>query len=252
MLDSLSRHSGMDLTVRAKGDLHVDDHHTVEDVGLCLGEAIRKALGDKKGIKRFGWALCPMDEALARAEEKAKAEAEVRTRTEVELDAEREARTKAQQEAMSYSETLAAVEERARIQADELAKTQRSLQAEAKARTESQEQISSLTDQLAELKSETAEQIAATKYEAAKTVSEIKSELEQKTRECLEAKAHQKQRYQQWQWRLQYLLLLYNLQSIGQSSCDLMSLPAPEFQVFYVCFGKPHLFFYVSIIPTIL
>ncbi len=67
MLDSLARHSSMDLKIRAIGDLHVDDHHTVEDVGLCLGEAIRKALGDKKGIQRFGWALCPMDEALARA-----------------------------------------------------------------------------------------------------------------------------------------------------------------------------------------
>ena len=66
MLDSLSRHSGVDLKIQAKGDLHVDDHHTVEDVGLCLGEAICKALGDKKGIQRFGWALCPMDEALAR------------------------------------------------------------------------------------------------------------------------------------------------------------------------------------------
>jgi imidazoleglycerol-phosphate dehydratase len=66
MLDSLARHSSIDLNIKANGDLHVDDHHTVEDVGLCLGEAIRKALGDKKGIKRFGWALCPMDEALAR------------------------------------------------------------------------------------------------------------------------------------------------------------------------------------------
>jgi imidazoleglycerol-phosphate dehydratase len=67
MLESLARHSGIDLTVRAKGDLHVDDHHTVEDVGICLGEAVRKALGKKAGIERFGWALCPMDEALARA-----------------------------------------------------------------------------------------------------------------------------------------------------------------------------------------
>ncbi|MBN1895787.1 imidazoleglycerol-phosphate dehydratase HisB [bacterium] len=66
MLESLARHSGMDIAVRAKGDLHVDDHHTVEDVGLALGEAFRKALGDKRGITRFGWALCPMDEALAR------------------------------------------------------------------------------------------------------------------------------------------------------------------------------------------
>jgi imidazoleglycerol-phosphate dehydratase len=67
MLETLSRHSGIDLDVRAKGDLDVDEHHTVEDTGICFGEALKKALGDKKGIGRFGWALCPMDESLARA-----------------------------------------------------------------------------------------------------------------------------------------------------------------------------------------
>jgi len=66
MLTALSRHSGMDLKIKAGGDLHIDDHHTTEDVGICLGQALEKALGDKKGINRFGWALCPMDEALAR------------------------------------------------------------------------------------------------------------------------------------------------------------------------------------------
>ena len=65
MLDHLGTHSGCDVTVKATGDLHVDDHHTTEDVALCLGEAIAKALGDKAGIRRFGWAMVPMDEALA-------------------------------------------------------------------------------------------------------------------------------------------------------------------------------------------
>lgn len=65
MLDHLGVHSGCDLTVKAAGDLHVDDHHTTEDVALCLGEALAKALGDKAGIRRFGWAMVPMDEALA-------------------------------------------------------------------------------------------------------------------------------------------------------------------------------------------
>ncbi|MCY2932070.1 MAG: imidazoleglycerol-phosphate dehydratase HisB [Planctomycetota bacterium] len=65
MLDHLGKHSLCDLTVRAQGDLHVDDHHTVEDVALCLGEALVKALGDKAGIARYGWARVPMDEALA-------------------------------------------------------------------------------------------------------------------------------------------------------------------------------------------
>ncbi|NQT25768.1 imidazoleglycerol-phosphate dehydratase HisB [candidate division KSB1 bacterium] len=67
MLESFSKHGQFDLTVKAKGDLHVDDHHTVEDVGLCLGQAIAKTVGDKRGISRFGSALCPMDESLARA-----------------------------------------------------------------------------------------------------------------------------------------------------------------------------------------
>jgi imidazoleglycerol-phosphate dehydratase len=65
MLDLLARHSLVDLTVEATGDLHVDAHHTVEDVGIVLGQALEKALGDKRGIARYGWALVPMDESLA-------------------------------------------------------------------------------------------------------------------------------------------------------------------------------------------
>jgi len=65
MLDHLGKHSLCDLTVRATGDLHVDDHHTAEDVGICLGEALRQALGEKAGIFRYGSATVPMDEALA-------------------------------------------------------------------------------------------------------------------------------------------------------------------------------------------
>jgi imidazoleglycerol-phosphate dehydratase len=65
MLDHLGRHSLCDLSVRAKGDLHVDDHHTVEDVAICLGEALDEALGDKAGIRRYGSAKVPMEEALA-------------------------------------------------------------------------------------------------------------------------------------------------------------------------------------------
>ncbi|RME85431.1 MAG: imidazoleglycerol-phosphate dehydratase HisB [Zetaproteobacteria bacterium] len=67
MLDQLARHGGFDLFVHAEGDLHVDMHHTVEDVGICLGEALHDALGDKKGIARFGFFYAPLDEALARA-----------------------------------------------------------------------------------------------------------------------------------------------------------------------------------------
>jgi imidazoleglycerol-phosphate dehydratase len=66
MLDSFARHGFFDLTVRARGDLAVDQHHTVEDVGLALGQALRDALGDKAGIRRFGEAACPLDEALVR------------------------------------------------------------------------------------------------------------------------------------------------------------------------------------------
>jgi len=64
MLDQIGRHAGFDLTVRAEGDLHVDAHHTVEDVGILLGETFREALGDKAGIRRFASGLYPLDEAL--------------------------------------------------------------------------------------------------------------------------------------------------------------------------------------------
>ncbi|TMM55046.1 imidazoleglycerol-phosphate dehydratase HisB [Sulfitobacter sabulilitoris] len=67
MLDQLARHSLIDMTVRAKGDLHIDDHHTVEDVGIALGQALSGALGDKRGIRRYGACLLPMDDALVRA-----------------------------------------------------------------------------------------------------------------------------------------------------------------------------------------
>ena len=65
MLTHLSKHSGIDLTVKAKGDLHVDAHHTVEDIAICLGECLLKALGDKKGIVRYGASSLPMEDALA-------------------------------------------------------------------------------------------------------------------------------------------------------------------------------------------
>jgi imidazoleglycerol-phosphate dehydratase len=65
MLTSFSRHSGIDVKLECRGDLDVDDHHSVEDVALVLGSAIAEALGDKKGIGRYGWAIIPMDEALA-------------------------------------------------------------------------------------------------------------------------------------------------------------------------------------------
>ena len=67
MLTALARHALFDLKVEAQGDLHVDYHHTTEDVGIVLGAAMREALGDKRGIRRFGHALVPMDEALAEA-----------------------------------------------------------------------------------------------------------------------------------------------------------------------------------------
>ncbi|MFY9263667.1 MAG: imidazoleglycerol-phosphate dehydratase HisB [Actinomycetaceae bacterium] len=67
MLTALSKHSLIDITVRAKGDIDVDVHHTVEDTAICLGHAFKEALGDKRGIARFGDALVPLDEALARA-----------------------------------------------------------------------------------------------------------------------------------------------------------------------------------------
>ncbi len=64
MLDLLARHSAIDLTVTATGDLHVDQHHTVEDVGICFGQALRQALGDKAGIRRYGHFTLPMEETL--------------------------------------------------------------------------------------------------------------------------------------------------------------------------------------------
>lgn len=66
MLAQLSRHSLIDITLRAKGDLHIDFHHTTEDTGIALGQAVAQALGDKKGITRFGHAFAPMDETLTR------------------------------------------------------------------------------------------------------------------------------------------------------------------------------------------
>ena len=66
MLDQLARHGLVDLVVRAEGDLHIDGHHTVEDVGITLGQAVREALGDKKGLTRYGHAYVPLDEALSR------------------------------------------------------------------------------------------------------------------------------------------------------------------------------------------
>ena len=66
MLDQLSRHSLVDIKVRAKGDLHIDDHHTVEDVGIALGQALVAAVGDKKGIRRYGECHLPMDDAQVR------------------------------------------------------------------------------------------------------------------------------------------------------------------------------------------
>ena len=66
MLDQIARHGLIDLQVEAKGDLHIDAHHTVEDVGITLGQAFAKAIGDKKGIRRYGHAYVPLDEALSR------------------------------------------------------------------------------------------------------------------------------------------------------------------------------------------
>ena len=66
MLDQVARHGMVDLTINAKGDTHIDDHHTVEDIGITLGQAFAKALADKKGIRRYGHAYVPLDEALSR------------------------------------------------------------------------------------------------------------------------------------------------------------------------------------------
>jgi imidazoleglycerol-phosphate dehydratase len=66
MLEQLARHGLMDVEVKAKGDLHIDAHHTVEDIGITLGQAFAKAIGDKRGVRRFGHAYVPLDEALSR------------------------------------------------------------------------------------------------------------------------------------------------------------------------------------------
>jgi len=66
MLDQVARHGMIDLEIAAKGDLHIDAHHTVEDIGITLGQAVAKAVGDRKGIRRFGHAYVPLDEALSR------------------------------------------------------------------------------------------------------------------------------------------------------------------------------------------
>ena len=67
MLDQLARHALIDMQVRCEGDLHIDDHHTVEDVGIALGQALSRAMGDKRGIRRYGACLLPMDDTLVRA-----------------------------------------------------------------------------------------------------------------------------------------------------------------------------------------
>ena len=66
MLDQIARHGLIDLDVQCEGDLHIDGHHTVEDVGICIGQAVRQAVGDKKGITRYGHSYVPLDEALSR------------------------------------------------------------------------------------------------------------------------------------------------------------------------------------------
>lgn len=66
MLDQVARHGMVDLTIKARGDTHIDDHHTVEDIGITLGQAFAQAVGDKKGIRRYGHAYVPLDEALSR------------------------------------------------------------------------------------------------------------------------------------------------------------------------------------------
>jgi len=66
MMDQIARHGMVDLAVRCEGDTHIDDHHTVEDIGITLGQAVAKALGEKKGIRRYGHAYVPLDEALSR------------------------------------------------------------------------------------------------------------------------------------------------------------------------------------------
>lgn len=66
MMDQIARHGLVDLNIVSKGDLHIDDHHTVEDIGITLGQAFKQAVGDKKGIRRYGHSYVPLDEALSR------------------------------------------------------------------------------------------------------------------------------------------------------------------------------------------
>ena len=66
MMDQIARHGMIDLDIKCKGDLHIDAHHTVEDIGITLGQAVAKAIGDKKGVRRYGHAYVPLDEALSR------------------------------------------------------------------------------------------------------------------------------------------------------------------------------------------
>lgn len=66
MMDQVARHGLLDIDIKAEGDLHIDAHHTVEDIGICFGQAVAKALGDKQGIRRYGHAYVPLDEALSR------------------------------------------------------------------------------------------------------------------------------------------------------------------------------------------
>ena len=66
MIDQIGRHGLIDIDLKAEGDLHIDDHHTIEDIGICIGEALKEAIGQKKGIRRYGFSYIPLDEALSR------------------------------------------------------------------------------------------------------------------------------------------------------------------------------------------
>ena len=66
MMDQIGKHSLIDIELKAEGDLHIDDHHTIEDIGICFGEALKEAIGGKKGIRRYGFSYVPLDEALSR------------------------------------------------------------------------------------------------------------------------------------------------------------------------------------------
>ena len=66
MIDQIGKHGLIDIDLKAEGDLHIDDHHTIEDIGICFGEALKEAIGQKKGIKRYGFSYIPLDEALSR------------------------------------------------------------------------------------------------------------------------------------------------------------------------------------------